>query len=502
MSHKDETKDPPGAELNSEPENIKTPQPKDEDKYLIVAESYDKVMSSIADLKPFRQAADADEEQYFNQIDLWVKEVSPSDEDQWRIFLRELQSFKDKLIKKRSSYKKAVKTITFKQSETKSKLWSEFSSDEHDSQDEFTELNRHVNNSGFTAGIEIPEDLQDIFPVGFRAIQQTCELLDMPLTLSQQTLSKGGFKFSSLFNKDDKIAQEAYNKLDTQGRASINTFKALILFLKLQPNDVLISDSKFALPASYVLHFLIRKGDEVTDKRNFKCLKHSDGGRSLIESRLAACFSTNHMVGSNLLINLDKLYRSLAKRMHANGRVDNELRSLIIEHCFTSPEGMLNCFFTTERRKKNKNVTVVNAKGKSVIAKEQVIIDGKRVPTLSVGSDLITLKEKELLKEFENRFDLTQIVKNHTKNFKNKKIEDVAIFVEELVEDAYLLTSKISSVIKRRKNAVRAEASLSPDGKINPATWQAGLIKVLNGCEAIPESTFQSIEEFLIKYQR
>lgn len=442
------------------------------------------------------------------QVMIWATTVEPTD-NRWQTIWAQVSALEKRLSDTNQkeeidspegdSYATAAqKRVAAERQPVRA--WADYTSDS--SNDEFDELTSLVDPSQSSTGVLIPDDLESIYPKGYKVIKEACEHMNMPLILDPNNLTKAGFKFKELFSPDVELAKTKYCSLSKDDQAAINTFKALIMFLKLQPSAVVASDPKFAVPASYAMHFLVKSGDASTDERNFKCLKHVDGGRSILEHRLGQCFLTNRLVGGNFLMNLDKIYRAHSRRLIEEELIDNELKQLIISYCFTSPEGMLNAFYVKERRKENRSVEKINAKGKTITVKESVSVHGKRVPTLSIGSDFITLSEKDKLKKYEKRFNLPLLIKNRAKEILVEgNVEDVAIIAERLVEDAYALTSRISSVLRRRKNALRAEIILTPEGKVTPVAWQAGLTKLLNSCEAIPEEVYEEVNRFLVKYE-
>jgi len=107
----------------------------------------------------------------------------------------------------------------------------------------------------------------------------------------------------------------------------------------------------------------------------------------------------------------DRICKSLAKSIIDRGKLTPELRTQIVKYCFTSPEGILKSFYLKEKRKETTQVEEVNSKGKVRLVKREKTITGHRIPSLFIGSELLTLAEKAKLKKYDARFNLPAVVR-------------------------------------------------------------------------------------------
>lgn len=440
-----------------------------------------------------------------NQFEIWKLTINSSEEDKWSDILQQIAALEEML----STEVENTDYVTAARAQAKvdepARQWVDYTSSDSD-EDVSRDLEDLIgwdDPSVTSPGIMVPDDLEALWPRGYKIIKDMCESLGLPLMTTKKNLRSGGFRYQEIFTDPVDTAKTKYAALDKEAQASINAFKALIVFLKIQPNKMLAEDSKFAVAASYILHFLLKTGDVERDARNTKCLKHQDGGRSILESRLGRLFSVDPSIGSNLLVNLDKLYRAHARRLIDKQEISGELRDLMIRFCFTSPEGMLNKFYAKERRKERKVVTKLNSKGKPVLTTENKLVDGKRVPSLQLGSDFLTIQEKDELRKYEKRFNLAAIVKERSERISehHEDFENLTIFAEDLVSEAYFVTKNLGSAIRQRKNQQRGRV-VPIDGKVTPSAWQTALNATMEEVSDLPESIFEGIERFLLKFGR
>jgi hypothetical protein len=438
-----------------------------------------------------------------NQFTIWELTLDSSKEEEWKDIMMQIATLTSMFSSEDLSEEKKYSDVTNTSGKQEAvRRWADYSSSEPDDiTDDLEELIGWDDLSTTASGIVIPDDLETLWPKGYEVITNVAKDLGFTVTKTHKNLQSGGFRPNDLFCLPKEEAKVKYASFDREMQSSINAFRALIMFLKIQPNQVLAQDAKFAVSASYVLHFLLKTGDEERDARNNKCLKHQDGGRSILNTRLGRLFSVNPSIGSSLLLNLDKLYRAHARRLIERHEISVELRELMIQFCFTSPEGMLTKFYAKERRREKRTVEKVNAKGKVTLTSEIKLVDGQRIPTLQLGSDFLTSDEKEELRKYDRQFNLTAIVKERSAKADDPSFfENLAKFVEDLVSDAYAATKGLGAVIRQRKRRHRGHI-VPVDGKVSPSAWQTALNEAMEEVTPIPQRTFEEIRDFIQKYK-
>jgi len=380
------------------------------------------------------------------------------------------------------------------------KAWADYASSS-DEEQEIDYLYHHTRVTSLPNGIVIPEDMETVWPKGYAVFKEACQTLGFDLITDPLTLGRSGFKGGPSLSSDSAVSMEAFSRLSVDDQRSVNILKSLVMFLKLEPNRVLAQDPKFALSASYALHFLLKTGDPEDEVTLQRSLKHADGGRAIIMDRISQLFQTDRTIVGILMTSIDKIYRSLARRTRANSEFfTTELKNLVVEMCYTSPEGMLEKYYVKERREVTTIVNEIDRNGKPKTVKRKRLVNGYRAPSLFLGEELLTPNEKHRLKVFEHRFSMPKLAKNAKAAFLEQGGDPskVTTQIEGLVNDAYSLTSLISSVIKQRKKSVRAKAlSASQTGKLTQSQWIVAASEIMESVKEIPESTYGEIEEFL-----
>jgi hypothetical protein len=294
----------------------------------------------------------------------------------------------------------------------------------------------------------------------------------------------------------------AYARLSPDEQRAINTLKSLFIFMRLTPDEALAQDPKFAMTASYVLHFLLKTGDATEDAKLANSLKHQDGGKSLILSRIEPLFRADRGAAIILLSTAEKVFKAIAKsERNRNGGLSSTMRNLIVKTCFTTPEGMLEHYYTRERREVTVMVDEKDHKGRIRKTPKKRLVNGFRVPALQLGEDLLTPMEKSKLKMFEHRFSMPKLAKSAKVRFiaEGGDPKDLTERIKSLVRDGYAVSTLISTVLKQRKRSVRAEALTSgaQASKLTPVQWLEAAGRVLATAQQLPENTYEEIERFL-----
>jgi len=376
-------------------------------------------------------------------------------------------------------------------------VWGDMSSDE-DVAGDLSDLISHVGVESSFTGITIPADLEAVWPRAYTVIEAAAKLLKLDINKHQtRTMASAGFKYASSFHGDGQKA--AFAELKAQEQAAINTVKAAFIFIRLAPDAVLCSDSKFGVAATYVLSHLVKGDDEETTSNIRKCLKNGDGGASTVQERFESMFSTDKTVGRDLFNAVDKIHRLHMKNLMQNDMISAETNALVVKFCFTTPEGMVNAYCENEKRKVKESFTVVDPKNpkKTIVETREKIVNGKKVPSLNLGSDFLTVAEKQMLKPYENRFCLTKMAKLKVEKFISDrgKIENAGSVVKKIVSSAFSATREISSAIRTRRELLRAKLA-SSGVKVTPALWQATQMEVMAGCTNMTNKVCTDLEKF------
>jgi len=384
--------------------------------------------------------------------------------------------------------------------------WADYRSSEEEDDEDVRYLCLGSQLSSAPSGLVIPLDLETVWPKGYAILSDAARTFGFELIVEPQSLAMSGFRGMEALSEDETTAREAYAKLSVDEQRAMNTLKSLFIFMRLTPDQALAQDPKFALTASFALQFLLKTGNSIEDAKLALSLKHQDGGKSLILSRIQVLFRTDRSLASVFLTNAEKVFRAIAKReRERNNVMRDEMRSLIIETCFTTPEGMLENYYTRESRDVTKMVEEFDRNGKSRKVPKQRRVHGYRVPTLSLGEDLLSPAERAKLKEFEHRFSMPRLAKIAKKRFYNRggNPEDLTTEISRLVQHSYVVASRVSTVIKQRKRQVRAEALSggASTGKLTPNQWLASANSVMAKAQELPETTYAEIEAFLREWE-
>jgi len=187
------------------------------------------------------------------------------------------------------------------------------------------------------------------------------------------------------------------------------------------------------------------------------------------------------------------------KNLMQNDMISAETNALVVKFCFTTPEGMVNAYCENEKRKVKESFTVVDPKNpkKTIVETREKIVNGKKVPSLNLGSDFLTVAEKQMLKPYENRFCLTKMAKLKVEKFISDrgKIENAGSVVKKIVSSAFSATREISSAIRTRRELLRAKLA-SSGVKVTPALWQATQMEVMAGCTNMTNKVCTDLEKF------
>jgi hypothetical protein len=355
---------------------------------------------------------------------------------------------------------------------------------------------------GTPTGIVIPSDLEEVWPKGYNLIQSAAEAYGFSLIKSALSMQRAGFKGAAALSKDKNIATEAMARLTQEEQKSVLTLKALYTFMRLTPNQALSSDAKYTVAASFMLHFLLMTGNAEDDANVAASLKHSDGGRSIIIARVEQLFQTDRAVAVILVAAAERIYRSIARSEKSrHGGIDMELKATVTACCFASPEGMLDKYYITEKREINRMVNEIDRSGRPKLVKKRVLVRGKRVPCLNIGSEMLTSSEKSELRKYEHRFSMPSLAKSTMKSFYQTggQPERLTLRIRDLVQDAYRVSKMISEAIKSRKQVVRAHAVTAgaQANKITPAQWVSSSQIVMETVTPLPKQVYEEIEGFL-----
>jgi len=382
------------------------------------------------------------------------------------------------------------------------KSWADYSSSSSEEEEDLDYLCRHAHLASAPSGLVIPSDFETVWPKGYDIITKAAKTYGFELIIDPMSMARAGFKGAASLSTNPDVARTEYARLNPEEQKSINVLKSLFIFMRLTPNEALVQDPKFAVTASFVLHFLLLTGDVEHDAKIYASLKHNDGGKKLILARIESLFQTDRAVALTLMTTVEKVFKAIARSEKARvGGISKELKVLIANTCFTSAEGMLDHYYIRERRVVNYLAEEVDRAGKIKKVKKSRLVNGYHVPALQLGDDLLTPEEKGRLRTFEPRFNMSKLAQRTHKRFvaSEDEPENLTHFIRDLVKEAYGVSTMISTVLKQRKRMVRAEAlsSGAQNNQITPVQWLAASQKVLLSAEPIPESTFEGIERFL-----
>lgn len=334
--------------------------------------------------------------------------------------------------------------------------------------------------------VYVPGDLDSVYPRGYEAVMKSAKMHNLVVQKNDFKLTQCGLRHKECFSADIVAAKKKLDSLEKGDQSNVIAFMTMFLLLDYLPTSSLISETRTCVPTSYVMSLFLREVYQGVSLA--KAMKHEDGGRSIVYDRIAGCFQSDKTVVSSLMTTFDKLLRSNSRAFAKNA--DKDLVSMAERLCLTSDEGILQNHFKTVRRFE----VVKTGSGKSATQKSVPKV-GRVVPNLQVSSDLLKESEKNRLKELSNGFNLFDMYKADIAE--SRSIADKLEIAEELVKKAYQVTDPIVSMIRRRKNLIRAQITPPKLGApITTEMWSKASVAVISESEEIAERVYESIANF------
>jgi hypothetical protein len=372
--------------------------------------------------------------------------------------------------KMNSDSKTYLETAVSKLKESKIVNWADMSDPSDEDEDLMNDLRTLARGSKDSKVIRYPGDLETIWPKGFEILVKFSQTEGFTLLPDREvTFEKSGFTERKAFIwNDERLDYVAGRSKDIQSAISILT--SLMYFIRFKPTDWIAKSQGYSLASAYALHFLIKgNGDE--EKSLIKAsLKHEDGGKQILISKIQPMFKQGSTVPILLLSMFDKIFRHLSEKSE---RISDDEFRLVTEICFTSISGIVSSLHRRVTRKE-KYVTEEPRGSKVVKVQKERLVHGREPPRLPIGSEFLTETESSSLRAFEEIFPKENFyVQSFLESYPGKKNYLLPIkAAKAVVEVAYAISDNLSKQVKRRKDEIRARAiTESPDRKITPVVW-------------------------------
>jgi len=378
--------------------------------------------------------------------------------------------------------------------------WGDVDSSDEDLQEVFDYVHKGAAESGDAGCIMLPGDIKGAWPKGYELLERAAKGLGLTIALHETIrFASGGFKYSTQL-QDGEVGIAATKSLDVAEKQLLVLLKGTVAFTVLQPLDAATREG-LSLPATFALQpFLFSGLDGKKAESISLCVKHKDGGKSAIFSKLSTAFSVNAAPLRLLLDGVERIHKSRAKNFREKKLMTPELHKAIKEVCYTSCEGIAKQFYVKNQvstRVKVPSFKMVKGRKQETTTFETKVSVSITPPTLHVGSEFLLDKEKRVLKKLDRFFDVTQMVRFVDSEASEVSAEEKVPLIEKFVRDCYDAVAPISSAIRSRKNRIRASCEKGPDGRITSASFEKSKMDNLADFKEISVDVLGEIIDFI-----
>jgi hypothetical protein len=369
--------------------------------------------------------------------------------------------------------------------------WADHESSDEEEED-YSSLLKSFEKTGLSskAFIEIPKDFEDQFPSINKMWRKLATKWNWDVKVSDATLFHEGFIGMGFGKAPDATKAQILDRMKDTDRVAMNTFVSYLLSVHYKP-ERLAATEHASLVSGFVTSLFLKANykDSESNSNYLKLsLKNTDAGAAVIDARISQCFRTGSVCAKILTTSVRKMLDKIIAKASKD-----DLQS-VLQHsdlCFTSYQGMMTNSFKNVSRRTVEIVDSADKRNKTKTKRRVVNRIGKDRPTLCTGELELTIKERELLRPIESRFNrLDEIAAEALQLEKVVKSLDplkTAKVVKTIVDLAYDKIHSIRQINKDRRNAIRSKAQeLAGEGKsVTTSEWMKAKKELIPSFEEI-----------------